>query len=72
MLSQLPRPHRSAARLFRSLCLQLQIPQRIPRIDAFLEVLEKESAESAETFVLGYVSQFMDQQPAVSPMIRSE
>jgi hypothetical protein len=70
VLSQLPRPHRSAARLFRSLCLKLQIAQRIPRIDAFLEVLEKEFAESAETFVLGYVSQFMDQQPAVSPVIR--
>jgi hypothetical protein len=32
--------------------------------------LEKEFAESSETFVLGYVSQFMDQHPAVSPVIR--
>jgi len=50
--------------------LRDQVAQRIPRVDAFLEVLEKESAESSETFVLGYVSQFMDQQPAVSPMSR--
>jgi hypothetical protein len=69
-LSQLPRLHRSAARLFRSLCLKLQIPQRIARIDAFLEVLEKESTESAKALVLGDVSQFMDQQAPVSPMIR--
>ncbi len=39
-------------------------------MDAFLEVLEKESAETAKALVLGNMSKFVDQQPAVTPMVR--
>ncbi len=72
MLSQFRRREgpSSAAGLLGPLCLLLQAPQRIPRIYAFLEVLDKETAESAETFVLRDVSQFVDQQTAVSPPAR--
>jgi len=58
------------AELFRPLCLQFQLSQRVTRIDAFLKILKEEAAKPTKPFVLGDVCQFMHQQASVSPMLR--